>query len=272
MGTATIIRKTATQERDAKITNEYITNGASTLDSIGKTYGLTRERVRQIVNKNNPGIEDIHQKRRAEAVSRHVATADKLVAADESIKTLKMLSDKIGVTSAFLKENKAAFAGSINIVEKRRKEYLVNLPRFTERSFSDEDIYEAVRYVSKMNGGKPITTEMYRTDHRTTDPSVSLIELRMGGIINACKGAGVAHNQPRKRRSIPKEEIISSIIACVEDLGLESVRLVSFVEYSEWAMENKRPSGSRVRQIFGNWNSAKMAVNAFQVNNIATGI
>jgi hypothetical protein len=86
----------------------------------------------------------------------------------------------------------------------------------------------------------------------------------MGGIINACKGAGVPHNQPRKRRSMPKEEIIRSIIACVDELGLESVRLLSFVEYSQWATGEKRPSGSRVRQIFGNWNSAKMAVNTFQ--------
>lgn len=264
MGTATATEKTPIQLRDEKITQEYLTNGVSTLESIGSKYGLTRERVRQIVSKNNVGGEDVRQKRRAEAVAQYVSKANELLSSDDSIKTLKSLSERLGVSTAFLKDNKADFFGSLSVVEKRRKEYLVNFPRSSERSFSDDDIYEAVRYVSKVNDGKPVTTDMYRATHRSTDPSASLIELRMGGIINACKGAGVAHNQPRKRRSIPKDEIIRSIIACVDDLGLESVRLLSFVEYSQWATEGKRPSGSRVRQIFGNWNSAKMAVNTFQ--------
>lgn len=271
MGTATATEKTPIQQRDEKITQEYLTNGLATLESIGQKYGLTRERVRQIIKKANHGIEDIHQQRRAEALSRYVSKANKLVSKGDSIKTIKSLSEALGVTTSFLNDNKDAFAESMRVVEKRRKEYLVNMPRTTERSFSDEDIYEAVRYVSKVNDGKPVTTDMYRATSRSTDPSASLIELRMGGIINACKAAGVPHNQPRKRRSIPKEDIIRSIIACVDDLGLESVRLISFVEYSQWATEGKHPSGSRVRQIFGNWNNAKMAVNTFQVNSIATG-
>lgn len=252
-----------TDERNQRIVNEYLNDGTSTLESIGKMYGLTRERVRQIVAKGTPGVEGIAQKRREDALTHYVAKAEKAVSSKPFIKTLKSLSEHVGVSVAYLNENRERFSGPVEIVEKRRREHLLTMPRNSERSFSDEDIYEAVRYVHKKNGGKPVTTDMYRVSHRSSDPSASLIELRMGGIINACKGAGVPHNKPRQRRSLTKEEVTGAMIQCARDLGIDSVRLLSYMEYSEWAAKGNGPSGSRVRQIFGNWNNAKMAVNAF---------
>ena len=251
--------------RNRDIIQEYLSNGHSTLDSIGTQHGLTRERVRQIVVKGVGGElspEDISQMRKRDTLRRNVQKVEHMVFEEGStVNTVAAVVSALGVSASYLTENREAFAEALEEVSRRRTEKLLTLPRQAQKSFTDEDIYTAVRRVSALMEGKPLTTPAYDLLRLKTEPSVSLIQIRMGGIINACKGAGVTHGEPRQKRSIYNEEkIVAAIVKCVEDLGLESVRLLSFANYSDWATKGNGPSGSRVRQIFGNWNNAKMAV------------
>lgn len=250
-----------TEDRDKSIVEKYLNDGTSTLESIGKEHGLTRERVRQIIR--NSGTEGVSDRRKADALTRRLKVVNDLVFSNKSVDTIGSLSKLSGVPIQYLNEHRTLFAAALEEVERRRKEKLMALPRPQDQSYSDEDIYEAVRYVHKVSGGKPVTTQMYRELARTIDPSASLIQLRMGGVINACEAANVPHHNRRpKSNGFTEADVTDALKRCAKALDVGSVRLLSFAEYSDWATQGNGPSGSRVRQIFGNWNNAKMAVEA----------
>jgi acetolactate synthase regulatory subunit len=257
-------KKVTAEARDKSIVEKYVNDGTTTLDSIGIEHGLTRERVRQIIRDSGVDIEAVAASRKQDALDRHVKVVAKLIAADESIDTLGKLSKVTRISIPYFKENAAAFGAPLIEVGRRRKEKAMSLPRPQEQSYTDEDIYEAMRHVHKINGFKPVTTQMYRESRRTTDPSASLVQLRMGGIINACEAAKVPHLDRRpKSHGFTENDVTEAMERCANELQIESVRLLSFAGYSDWAAKGNGPSGSRVRQIFGNWNNAKMAVKEF---------
>ena len=253
--------KNATEARDKKIVEKYVNDGTVSLESIGVEHGLTRERVRQIIRDRGVDIEALAEARKQDALERRLNLTTELIESDSSIDTLGKLSKMSHISIPYFSENRDAFDVVLREVDRRRKEKAMSFPRPQEQSYSDEDIYEAMRHVHKVNGGKPVTTQMYRDSRRTTDPSVSLVQLRMGGIINACEAANVPHLQRRpKSHGFTEDDVTEALERCAKDLQIESVRLLSFAGYSDWASEGNGPSGSRVRQIFGNWNNAKMAV------------
>lgn len=254
--------KTITAEvRDKQIVEKYVNDGTTTLDSIGIEHGLTRERVRQIIRDSGVDIDAVSASRKKDALDQRVKLVAGLVSSDESINTIGQLSKLSRISIPYFKDHKDSFGDALVEVGRRRKEKAMALPRPQERAYTDEDIYAAMRYVHKVNGGKPVTTQMYRESRRTIDPSTSLVQLRMGGVINACEAAKVPHLDRRpKSNGYTEKDVVVALKQCAEDLQVESVRLLSFAGYSDWAAEGNGPSGSRVRQIFGNWNNAKMAV------------
>jgi hypothetical protein len=250
--------------RDKSIVEKYVNDGTTTLDSIGVEYNLTRERVRQIIRDSGVDVDAVAAARKQDALDRRIKVVTELIASDESVDTLGKLSKATRISIPYFKENEAAFGAALVEVGRRRKEKAMSLPRPQEQSYTDEDIYEAMRHVHKINGFKPVTTQMYRESRRTTDPSASLVQLRMGGVINACEAAKVPHLDRRpKSNGFTKQDVTEALKRCAKETNVESVRLLSFAGYSDWAAEGKGPSGSRVRQIFGNWNNAKMAVKEF---------
>lgn len=254
-------------ERNAKIVETYTTDPSSTLESIGASYGLTRERVRQIV-RNHIGASktaaEVIDQRNDIALQSNKKRVAELVSSDPTVDTLEKLAKRLGLTTAYLNANIDALADSLAVVALRRKESQVSRPRTTEKTYTDEDVYRAVRRISKLHGGKPLTTPMYRESRRNDEPSVSLIQLRMGSILNAAQAANVPFPASRAKRSLHTEETVTDAMQrCAKDLGFDSVRLLSYAEYSDWASQGNGPSGSRVRQIFGNWNAAKMKVTSF---------
>lgn len=258
------VKTLTAKDRDKAIVEKYVNDGTTTLDSIGIEYNLTRERVRQIIRSSGVSPEVVSENRKQDALMRHTKEVDRLISEDQTIDTIAKLSKLSGASISYLKENEEAFSKALGEVARRRKEKSLTLPRPQELEYTDEDIYEAMRHVYKINGGKPVTTQMYRDSHRTTDPSASLVQSRMGGIINACEAAGVpTTNRRPKANGFTKEDVAAAMKKCVEETAAESIRLLSFAEYSTWAAAGNGPSGSRVRQIFGNWNNAKMAVEEF---------
>lgn len=247
------------QTRDEAIASEYTTDGFSTLDSIGQKYGLTRERVRQIIAKTVSGTrEELAEKRRQDAVRRHLATAENLIASDATVASIGALSEITGISIGFINDNAADFTQVTDEIARRRHQRRLDSPRPSVRKFTDEDIYSTLRRISSAHAGNPVTVTMYLEDRRADEPSLSLIQLRMGSLISACEKAGVASGAARGKRAVyGPTELINSIEKCAGELGLPSIGQLSYVQYSDWAKASRGPSASLVRLNFGSWKNAK---------------
>lgn len=247
------------QNRDEAIASEYNDNGFSTYDSIGQKYGLTRERVRQIIGKTlSQTPEEIAETRRQHVLRTNLAKATELVEADDSITSISALCDAASFSLGFVSDHAAELSEVIEEVSARRRQHRLDSPRVAVRKYNDDDIIATLRRMSASRGGQPITVTTYLNDRREDEPSISLIHLRMKSLIEACALAGVASGAPRERRAkFDKGDLIESIERCATSHGFSSVNQLSYLQYSNWAKTAGEPSGSLVRLNFGSWKNAK---------------
>lgn len=245
--------------RDEAIASEYTNNGFSTYDSIGQKYGLTRERVRQIIGKTvNQTPEEIAEARRQHVLRTNLAKATELVEADDSITSISALCDAADFSLGFVSDHSVELAEVIDEVSRRRRQHRLDTPRTAVRKFNDDDIIATLRRMSAARGGLPITVTTYLNDRQEGEPSLSLVHLRMKSLIEACAVAGVASGEPRVRRArFDGDDLIESIERCAKSHGLASVNQLSYLQYSDWAKASGEPSGSLVRLNFGSWKNAK---------------
>lgn len=254
--------------RRTAIVEAYLADGTRTLSAVGKEFGVSREWVRQVVRDCGISAEDVERIRATDAEKRRAEDAANLrgallnaLGADSSIATLDELARASAVPLRSIHAHRAHL-GTVHSELRSRLRNRQSALQSNVRHYSDEDILRALRRVSATLDGRPVTAPAYVRESGEGEPSLALINTRFGGFVAACTAAGVPTLGHRPKPSRYSEaDYLAAIARCAEDINGGDLSALGSLAYASWAQANGKPSLSRVRQIFGNWNRAKMAAN-----------
>ncbi|KAB7745563.1 hypothetical protein GA707_06545 [Nostocoides sp. F2B08] len=227
-----------------------------TLDEIGQAFGVTRERVRQLLKKyGGPSWAEVRrlQIEQAEGEERArqeaVATKIRTLLAGAGATTPEDVAAKTGLDAAD--------------VSKFWPTDLVHLRLWGhgshESRWSDEEILEVIREAAIYEF--PLTANGYAellTVGQVTGPSLPRVSQRFGSWSAACDAAGVVSGQtyrPHYESQWGDEDILSIVRAYLEDPTAPN----SIQGYDVWKRANAPdgPSGQTIRNRFRSWTAVK---------------
>lgn len=227
-----------------------------TLEEVGAEFGLTRERVRQLLKQHGgPSSADIRQVRAEKA---RAAERDR----EEAIsRTLRDALEKRGPMT--LAEVVEVTGLDPSDVSKYWPENLAHLRLWgsghAESRWTDEDICEALRHASIYEF--PLSAAAYSELLRVgqvAGPSVPRIGQRFGSWTNACAAAGVVAGTPWNREYESKwsdEDLLQLARRYLLDPDAPS----SAHRFNRWKRANAPdgPSAQTLRNRFGSWTEVK---------------
>ena len=243
-----------------------------TLDQIGKNYGVTRERIRQVIEKHlakaetYSSITDLNLREKFESRLNDNKAAPKIleqqqkarieIAARQIIESSpgiswKNLSIKLNVEQEVLPR----------LLDKNTKKFVFSEGRENNNKseFSDDDILEALRLAEAFES--PINRNLYDSlvsRGLIHGPGSQTVMHRFGTWNKACQLANVSYNESVRASYESlwgKEEVLDYLIEFLKNRtygeGVQS--------YDEWRIEtlSNAPSGAHVRNIFDTWINAK---------------
>jgi len=230
-----------------------------TLDEIGKHFGLTRERVRQIVKEIDPELvrEKVGKIKRRVKAARIEESRDEIrrkIYVDWenlSLLTIAQISKELGINQDSIKDalSKKRFA----ILKGNEKPLVSKL-----QQFSDAEIKKALRDASLFHS--PITAKKYSQllkSGKIYGPTVARLNQRFGSWSGACDFARVT---PGKAvRSYSREWSNQRLFEIVvEFLSDPTVASDSFQSFDAWLKGRPGyPSGQTVRNNLGSWRVLK---------------
>jgi transposase len=222
-----------------------------TYADIGATFGVTRERVRQILNK--AGITGSTTRSARAATKQATLSVDR-----ERILEWAKHNPGLGARDAEealdLKEGRVseALGSDVSRVFVRQK------PN-THLRYTDEVIFESLRCASIVQG-EPMSRAAY--DEYVAvfgGPTGVLLTKRFGSWKGACRAAGLAVHSGRgnTNRRWSQGQLVEVLI----DYFNSSAARGTLDDYCRWAGEEKavRPSGPTILNRFGSWTAAKRA-------------
>ena len=228
----------------------------NTLDEIGEAFGVTRERVRQLLKKyGGPSATEVRDLRAAEA-----AAAQRNHDAAVAKQIRDALADRGPMTLAEVTEITSADPGDIS---KCWPEDLSHLRLWGagqgESRWSDDDILAALLEASVYEF--PLTTTAYSEllqVGQIEGPSVPRIGQRFGTWSAACAAAGVVAGDPWNRDYESRwsdDDLLQIAQAYLLDPGAPS----SAHRFDEWKREHAPdgPSAQTLRNRFGSWTEVK---------------
>ena len=237
--------------RDAAIVSARA--GGDTLGEIADRFGLSRERVRQVLAA--AGTVDRQASRRARAERECAAAAERrgevLVAwrAGEQPEAIaQRLRLSRGSVTAVLKDD-------VTPVDRaaRRWARATGATHRELRAHTDEDLIAAVRRIVEEAGRVPSGEEYNRIARRVGLPSISTIENRLGGWNAALRAAGFAPANPGRGSYTVRwtqEACIEAARRAASELG----RVPSLRAYEELSQGREDlPSAATVRKRLGSW-------------------
>jgi hypothetical protein len=247
-------RDQAKSARVAKM-GEMRLQGA-TLDAIGAEFGVTRERVRQILEREGgPTRSDAKAARAARA------RREEDGARAEIEKALRPLLQERGPLSLVECEEELGFSPALlaDYWPEDLAHMLVRAAGRSEQTWTDEAIFGALQDASLYEF--PLTAKAYTELLRVGQvkgPSVPRIHQRFGGWAAACDAAGVEHG-------VAWREVYESrwgddeIVAFVRDYLADSDWPNSAHRFDEWRreMHPDGPSFQTIRNRLGTWSMAK---------------
>lgn len=221
-----------------------------TYEEIGSTFGVTRERVRQILNK--AGITGSTTRGARATAKREALAADR-----ERILEWAKQNPGLGACDAEaaldLQGGRVceALGGEVSKVFVRPR------PHSWVR-YSDQDITESLRNAAIVQG-EPMSKVAY--DEYTAvfgGPSGVLVSKRFGTWKGACTAAGLDVNSlpGNRNRRWGQGQLVDVLL----DYFNSACARGSYDDYCRWARETTgMPSGPTVRNRFGSWTAAKRA-------------
>jgi hypothetical protein len=246
-------------------------NGA-TLDEIGKQFGLSRERIRQILKEiyklveGNSALEGrafseifankthgargeekrVRQKKKEEIDSRARVFLNSRPGA-----TYLELSQVLGVSEEDLQTSLQPQTAKFVWTKVGEK--------INESPFSDEAILEALKQAEAFES--PISAPMYRDlveRGLVHGPGPQTVAQRFGTWKRACELADVTYNES-VRTSYDKQWTELEMIKYVVDFLLSKGFGKAFQNYDEWRIETmtNAPSGAHVRKKIGTWTDVR---------------
>lgn len=228
-----------------------------TLDEIGAEFGVTRERVRQLLKKHGgPSADEIRALRAAEARSAERAREEAVIAT---------LRDALGGRGPMTVAKLAEVTGlEPNEVAKHWPEDLAHLRLWGtgqgESRWTDEDICEALRQASAYEF--PLTAKAYSElvqVGQIIGPSAPRIEQRFRSWSAACEEAGVVPGEPPKNREYESKWSDDDLLQIVRAYLFDPDAPSSVGRFDEWKRANAPdgPSAQTLRNRFGSWTEVK---------------
>lgn len=225
-----------------------------TLDKIGSKYGLTRERVRQVLVKLAPGLD---------LVSRYLVE-------DENDKSIQEIEIKLASLFAqygaiyrkeLAKELSLSEEEALRIVPRRFQKFIIdkNPEPSTFTAWTKEQVLKEIQKASTYYF--PLRTADYEYLLQIGEikgPSVPYIYNKFGSWREVCAEAGVEAAQAMRTEYVKlwsEEELLGYVRRFFEEPDLSS----SIGSYDSWREKQPDhvPSGVLIRNVFGNWTTVK---------------
>jgi transcriptional regulator with XRE-family HTH domain len=227
-----------------------------TLAAIAAYYGLTRERVRQILRKHGGPTADAA--RRARAGAR--AAADAQVRAS----ILEWLDDRPGQSRQDVATHFGIPESEISRLLGGAASRLLIRAQPGEPQFSDGEICDLLAYIAEEEG-EPLSSDTYDSVYLEYGGPVSgRVIQRFGSWNNACRAAGLETNQgrPSYSRRWTEGDLVEAVAAYLQSPGSNG----TYRGYETWARRTPdAPSAQTVRNMLGPWSAAKTAAQAWVV-------
>jgi hypothetical protein len=243
-----------------------------TLDEIGKQYGVTRERIRQILKKAfrlveaDPSFEgksfsDIFAERAYSAKGEERRLKQERMGEIDTLcrtflnsnpgATYSEISEALGIGEEILRKSLQPQTTKFIWIEAREN--------MNESQFSDEAILEALKFAEAFES--PVSSPMYRDlveRGLINGPGPQTVALRFGSWKKACELAEVSYNES-VRSSYEKQWTENELLESVIEFLLNKSFGKGIQSYDEWRIEtmNNAPSGAHVRKFFDTWIDAK---------------
>jgi hypothetical protein len=214
--------------RDAVIVHEVVAKGR-TLQSVADDYGLTRERVRQIVKAGSPQFRN-REVRKARTRARNAERRRTQLAEGEKYRTISELPRSSKATKW------------------TKEQMLAEMCRLTE-----------------IHGGPIGITEWRRIAKAHGAPSAALYVQRFGSWNRAKELAGlqpIASNRPHYVREFSDEDILRSVALFLRTANRDSTaQRFGSAHYEQWRIETALPypSAALARVRLGRWHEIKAA-------------
>jgi len=235
----------------------------NTLEEIGVQFGLSRERVRQIVISSGHEVSDTYLKSKRELkeqdrLTEHNQITRKSVIDDwERYNAMppKDIARELNVTeTALLRALDVQYR--LTLIANKSKN------RNAAKVFSDDDITVALKDAATYKF--PLTSAEYGrlvTSGTVVGPSLPSVFNRFGSWLAACEAAGVEAGQThgQYRRSWTEEdlyEIVYKFIKSCEE------KQWTFAKFEKWLgeMGDDYPSGATIRNRIGKWSVIRAVV------------
>lgn len=240
-------------DRDRDIIARY--QAGATLAAVAEIYGITRERVRQIVQRAGVSTQDRAIIAYRNWVIEHGPTIDTTFTQTRSIQ--------------------ATIAAHPEVPANRVRRYL--RPRAHEsvqgrhpspRTWSDADIHAALRAAAVDGTVTSTGYTRWRAEGGTIDgrtpPNTTLITWRFGSWRNAAQAAGLAVGRSGRtgyNRHWTRDEAIDAVSRFVHETHQHGMR-PTYGRYETWVTNNPgNPSGPYLRHLTGNtWSEILMEI------------
>jgi hypothetical protein len=227
----------------------------ATLDAIGMEFGVTRERVRQIIrDSNGPSSSELksalaaRERRQVEARRLRIQEALRALVFQSGAITAAEASDRINFEESEIRQHWPDDIRQFRLRESAPVEQL----------WSDADIMAALRAAAVYDF--PLSaaayTELVRMGE-VSGPSLPLVYQRFGGWLAACESAGVVHGKAMRHYESRWSD--DELLVYARDYFLAPDWPESAHRYDEWRLANAPdgPSQQTLRNRLGRWSEIK---------------
>jgi hypothetical protein len=223
------------------------------LDEIALRFGVTRERVRQILRAHGaPDPEAVADARRRRAADLAEARVDELLALWRGGAETGSVASSLGLQAAACKSTIARFATDVDKAARR-----ANLSDARgAQTYSDRDIIVALRAVAAGLGRVPSAKEYALLARGLELPSLPTVLNRMGGWTRAVTAAGMTPLAPvtaaTRRRRWTGPACWAALRGVVAELG-EIPTVLAYERHA--AGRADLPSSATLRNRLGRWSA-----------------
>ncbi|MEY3617377.1 MAG: hypothetical protein RL726_75 [Actinomycetota bacterium] len=241
-----------TSPRDARIL--ALALEGATYQEIGLQFGLTRERVRQIIAKHNGKVPlDVRREKRRqerELVEKNEVRVERWLREHPGA-TVVEIGLALGLTNSDVEKLLGHHIRHLVLVPDDRQGIRYQPVRWTRA-----EILDAIRRAATVES--PLSYARYdeiRVEHCIDGPSAIRILQIFDTWTAACREAGVRHGR-RIRSRYTRRWSADEMIDHLASFLLQSAT-GSLDAYNEWARDGDAPGGQTVRNQFGGWREAR---------------
>lgn len=256
----------------AAVAGELIIKRAQgkTLREIGDEYGVTRERIRQIIARHDPGGFRYEARRKEFLDSLSTILPDYIRDYADAHPNMPSGQMAHAITKSLgwnvLSVTRDDVESAIGIEECKRRHRDIYINNHTHRIYTDEEIILALQRVHAALGRKVMGLSRYRNFAESCPgeiPSAALIVQRFGYWKDACTAAGIPYGATHfvYTRQWTDEDMYQIVIDFINDPDVPSPSAENYDQYAR-ARKGVVPSLATIRNRMGKW--TQIVSNAYE--------